>query len=587
MNKQLFNSIFSLIILIPLVSIGQVYSAQVIHQNNDLENNDKTITISLLKDELWWGGAVNDGVSMPYQEGFTYSNMYNDNKGNQLQPLLISNKGRVIWSEKSFEFTFTKNSISIQAKGELLQKNAGRTLKEAFSYASKKYFAANGKMPDELLFSSPQYNTWIELMYNQNQNDILEYAHAIIDNGFPPGVLMIDDNWQEDHGKWNFHPDRFPNPRKMMEELDAIGFKVMLWVCPFVSPDSDISRELAKNNFLVNYLGASPRGIRPKRTFNFEASLGVLYPLAVPIKNASDAKVTAAPWIKVERPAMVYWWNGVSAVLDLSNPGAENWFKSQLQQLVDEYGVDGFKFDAGDSYFYPDYLVSFKKDITPNEHSELFGKIGLDFPLNEYRATWKMAGLPLVQRLSDKGHNWNDLRTIILNITSQGLMGYAFTCPDMIGGGEFKSFLHTETIDQDLIVRSAQVHSLMPMMQFSVAPWRILDEKHLKAVKKAVQLRKEFTPYIMSLAKEAATTGEPIVRTMEYMYPDQGFERIKDQFMLGEKILVAPVLDKEENKRKVLLPKGKWITGNNKTYRGGSNKTFEVALDELLYFIKQ
>ncbi|APQ18027.1 hypothetical protein A9200_15765 [Maribacter hydrothermalis] len=39
--------------------------------------------------------------------------------------------------------------------------------------------------------------------------------------------------------------------------------------------------------FLVNYLGASPRGIRPKRTFNFEASLGVLYPLAVPIKSAT------------------------------------------------------------------------------------------------------------------------------------------------------------------------------------------------------------------------------------------------------------------------------------------------------------
>lgn len=62
---------------------------------------------------------------------------------------------------------------------------------------------------------------------------------------------------------------------------------------------------------------------------------------------------------------MIYWWNGASAVLDLSNPGAEKWFTSELQHLVDEYGVDGFKFDAGDSYFYPDHLVSYKKDITP------------------------------------------------------------------------------------------------------------------------------------------------------------------------------------------------------------------------------
>jgi alpha-glucosidase len=295
----------------------------------ELNTTNETIIISLLPNELWWGGAVNDGAVMPYQTGFSYTNMYNDNKGNQVQPLLLSNRGRVIWSEKSFEFTFSENMITINAREEVCQNKAGSTLKEAFAYASKNYFPANGKIPDELLFTAPQYNTWIELIYNQNQKDILEYAHAIIDNGFPPGVLMIDDNWQEDYGKWNFHPDRFPNPKKMMKELHSLGFKVMLWVCPFVSPDSDVSRELAKNNFLL--------------------------------KNASDAKVAAAPWINIEQPAMIYWWNGASALLDLSNPGAEKWFKSELQHLVNEYGVDGFKLDAGDSYFYPDHLVSYIK----------------------------------------------------------------------------------------------------------------------------------------------------------------------------------------------------------------------------------
>ena len=56
-------------------------------------------------------------------------------------------------------------------------------------------------MPPELFFSVPQYNTWIELTYNQNQKDILRYARAIVDNGMPPGIIMIDDNWQEDYGK--------------------------------------------------------------------------------------------------------------------------------------------------------------------------------------------------------------------------------------------------------------------------------------------------------------------------------------------------------------------------------------------------
>ncbi|MCG8514154.1 MAG: hypothetical protein MI740_08435, partial [Halanaerobiales bacterium] len=97
------------------------------------------------------------------------------------------------------------------------------------------------------------YNTWIELMYDQNQEDILKYAHDIIDNGFPPGVLMIDDNWQEDYGKWDFYPSRFSNPKAMMDELHNLGFKVMMWVCPFVSPDCDVYRDLAsKGAFLIN-----------------------------------------------------------------------------------------------------------------------------------------------------------------------------------------------------------------------------------------------------------------------------------------------------------------------------------------------
>ena len=75
----------------------------------------------------------------------------------------------------------------------------------------------------------------MELTYNQNQRDIIKYANAIVDNGMPPGIIMIDDNWQEDYGNWNFHVERFPNPHKMVKELKRLGFDIMLWVCPFVT----------------------------------------------------------------------------------------------------------------------------------------------------------------------------------------------------------------------------------------------------------------------------------------------------------------------------------------------------------------
>ena len=50
---------------------------------------------------------------------------------------------------------------------------------------------AAGELPDETLFVKPQYNTWIELIYDQREDRIRKYADDIIANGFPPGVLMI------------------------------------------------------------------------------------------------------------------------------------------------------------------------------------------------------------------------------------------------------------------------------------------------------------------------------------------------------------------------------------------------------------
>jgi len=154
----------------------------------------------------------------------------------------------------------------------------------------------------------------------------------------------------------------------------------------------------------------------------------------------------------------------------------------------------------------------------------------------------------------------------------------------MIGGGEFLSFLSTETIDQDLIVRSAQCHALMPMMQFSVAPWRILDDKHLEACKKAVGIREKFIPLILELAGQSANSGEPIIRPMEYVFPHQGYEMVKNQFMLGNDVLVAPVLDKGAHSRSVILPKGNWMDDLGIIHIGGKIIKTEISLDRLPYF---
>ena len=509
-------------------------------------------TIQLMPGEKIWSGSVKQGDKMPFEPGYKFD-FYANNEYNQIQPLLLGNKGLWIWSEEPFAFEIQADKILItKNQGEVKHGRSGQTLADARNFASSTFFPPSGKMPDELLFSKPQYNTWIELTYNQNQTDVLKYAQAIIDNGFEPGVLMIDDTWQEDYGKWDFHPGRFQNPKAMIEKLHKMGFKVMLWMCPFVSGDQAlIVRELMKEKaFLMQK------------------------------KQPGDT------WETANTPASITWWNGYSLLLDFTNPAAVKWFNSELDRLVNDYEIDGFKLDAGDMDFYKDDALSMQP-ASPNRQCELYAQFGLRFPLNEYRACWKMAGQPLAQRLHDKLHQWSDVQKLIPQMLTIGLIGYTFSCPDMIGGGDYTSFINNPEMDQELVVRSAQIHALMPMMQFSVAPWRILDKQHLDAVKKAVEIRKKFTSRISELAKKSALTGDPIVSSMEYLFPNQGFEKISDQFMLGDDLLVAPIAEKGKTQRIVILPKGKWMADDGKTYKGGKSYLIDVPLDRIPYFLFQ
>lgn len=506
---------------------------------------NERLRINLLPEERWWGGRVSDGLLMPYgNEGFK-ADLSMDLDGNQGCPLLVSNKGRFIWSEGAFSFKFENNLMDVSGAKKIEYGAGFRNLRDVYRHVSKNFFPPSGKIPDKLLFTAPQYNLWIELLYEPTQSKVLSYAHSVLENGFPPGVIMIDDNWHEPYGTWKFHPGRFPNPKSMVEELHSLGFKVMLWVCPFVSPDSLTFRQLEKKRYLLN--------------------------------DATGQTV-------IRR-----WWNGYSACLDLTNKESKSWIYEQLDTLQKEYGIDGFKFDAGDLPFYENTDES-AGPSTRNDHCEAWGRIGLRYPLNEYRACWKLGGQPLAQRLKDKNHSWggNGLESLIPHALAQSLMGYPFTCPDMIGGGEYENFLaNSDKLDPELIVRYAQCSALFPMMQFSAAPWRILDDEHLSYCRQAAKLHAELGGEILELAKESARTGEPIIRHLAYTYPDHGYEDIKDQFLLGKNILVAPVITKGARSRCVHFPTGIWHGDDCSVIQGPCFVDIDVPLSRLPWYRKK
>lgn len=511
----------------------------------------RQVVIPLLPNEYWWGGAVNYGYKLPFDAKSNFSfDLWGDASGNQSAPLFISSKGRWLWSDDPFSYTFKNDSLLITGRGpaSIESGTAGTTLASAYQEVSKKYFPSNGKWPDSLFVTSPQYNLWIELEYNPTQERVLNYVSNLKKYGFPPGVLMIDDNWTKYYGQFDFDKYKFPDAKAMVSRLHAEGYKVVVWICPFISPDSEIFRECIGKKLLL----------------------------------MSNEGVDSITYVKATTPLLISWWNGYSACLDLTNPEAISWLNNKLKALQDNYGIDGFKFDAGDPYFYNNPKLLSYKPGNPNQQLIEWMKLGLQWPLNEYRAGWKMAGEPLVQRLADKNHTWADLRQLIPNTISQQLSGYLFTCPDMIGGGNISSFWDLKTIDQKLVVRSAQIHALLPMMQFSVAPWRILDTLHLKAMMEAVNIRKKYLPQMMQVLRASARSGEPAVRPLCYNYPGSGYEKINDQYMFGTDLLIAPIVT-ESDTRQVILPDGKWMY-RGKEWKGGKTYSLTVALNEIAVF---
>lgn len=124
------------------------------------------------------------------------------------------------------------------------------------------------------------------------------------------------------------------------------------------------------------------------------------------------------------------------------------------------------------------------------------------------------------------------------------------------------------------------------MMQFSVAPGWVLSKENLSICKNMANLHFLMGKEILELAKACAVSGEPMVRNLKYEFPGKGFEEIRDQFMLGSNIMVAPSAHKGERSREVVFPEGKWQANDGSTITDPVKLKIEVPLDRLPWFRK-
>ncbi len=181
---------------------------------------------------------------------------------------------------------------------------------------------------------------------------------------------------------------------------------------------------------------------------------------------------------------------------------------------------------------------------------------------------------------------WHHLRYSIPQILSLSMSGFMFNGVDIGGfGGDSNKELLIRWLEANLFVPFLRNHSTLHTK--AQEPYAY-DEETLNIFKKYLKVRYEFIPYLYNLAHEMSFKGEPMVSPLFYHFEDdENTLEVNDEYMVGDSLLVAPILDKDARRRMIYLPKGTWIdlfTG--KKYIGGKYIIFTENLAECGYFVK-
>jgi len=509
--------------------------------------------IKLEPSGLWYGGGFQGWRApqiFPLNQAQIKPRLFLAEGNTQGTPAWYTTSGVAVWVRTPQDFLYSINDggnglLTVEMPGAsslvwdvLVEAN----IREAAHRLIRMIGLPKTVPPDEY-FRLPIYTTWVEHKTEVSQEKVLEYARAIRQNDLPCGVIEIDDKWESRYGDMEFDAKKFPSPGTMVSELHKMGFRVTLWVHPFVNADSK------------TYADARMK------------------PLFLADRNG--------------RPGLIRWWQGIAAVWDFTNPKAAVEFRSRLTRLQKLYGFDGFKFDGGDANLVPQDLLAYK-NITPAEYCDIYNREATaHFAWEETRVGVLSQPTGVVQRLIDKHSTWgidNGFAAILPEAITVSMRGFAYVMPDMIGGNEYDK----DRIDKELLIRWAQASALMPLMQFSKGPWRF-GEEAVRLSREASRLHVRFAPYIIALAKEFPRTGRPILRPLWYEYPDdEACGKIMDQFMVGSDLVVAPVLEKGATKRKLYLPAGDWKNvQTGETHRGGAWIEIAAPLNALPLFVRQ
>ncbi|CAH2297366.1 uncharacterized family 31 glucosidase KIAA1161-like [Pelobates cultripes] len=529
-------------------------------------------------DAYWYGGAEMSTQHWPiklsgYQEPkpFVTSDVYSsrDSFGGILERYWLSSNATAIKINDSVPFHLGWNSTEKSLFFEARYKDSsykpplgqppfpelsyrvcvGSDVTSIHKYMVRRYFYKPTKVPEKNAFRYPIWSTWALYKTDIDQDKLMRFAEKIKKHHFNYSHIEIDDMYSKYYGDFDLDPVKFPNATEMFKKLKEEGFELTLWIHPFVNYNS--------SNF----------GVGIERGLFVKEPSGRL-------------------------PAMVQWWNGIGAILDFTNPQAREWFLNNLKMLKAKYGISSFKFDAGETNYLPKQFSTFQPLSDPSIFSRKYTEMAIPFfDRAEVRVGYQSQNISCFFRIIDRDSVWGyelGLKSLIPTVLTISMLGYPFILPDMIGGNAYSNHSSNLQIpDRELYIRWLELSAFMPSMQFSVPPW-LYDNDVIEIAHKFTQIHESLVaPLLLELAGEVTTTGDPIIRPIWWISPnDEAAHKIDSQFLIGDTFMVAPVLEPGKQERDVYLPAGRW-----RSYKGEVfDKTpqlltdYPVDLDEVAYF---
>ena len=356
---------------------------------------------------------------------------------------------------------------------------------------------------------------------------------------------------------WN--NDKFPDPKVLNVQFQSAGMRLVANIKPCLLDDHPAYSEI-------------------KQSGGF-------------IRNAQTGQ-----------PIVEQFWDGVGSHLDFTQPTVVTWWQQSLKRQVLDYGID-VGWNDNNEYSVMDDQASCHGFGTalPMHRSRPLHPLLMTRATFEAQAAHNSAepvytvtrgGMPGIQRYAQTwtGDNTTSWETLRWNLRT----GLQMSLSGMFNVGHDVGGFAGPSPDPELFLRWVQACCLNPRMVMNSwktdgtinLPWMHASVK--KEVIAAITLRYQLMPYLWSLFERASSHQAPIIRPTFFNYPDdEQCYADCDDFMLGDALLVAPVVQQAELVRTVYLPKGPaaWFDFyNGQRYEAGAQHTVAAPLGALPLF---